>query len=104
MAHNLSSTAIPIVRRSGIERRHTTPVSEPVLIRLPEVMALCALSRSGIYEGIKNKTFPAPVKLNGRPSAWVKQEVPQWINAQIVASRRAGAGTRQHGILGAVSG
>lgn len=75
----------------------TSPVNDPVLIRLPEVMALCALSRSGIYERIKNGTFPAPVKLDGRPSAWVKHEVQQWNVRQIAATRRAEAHTRQSG-------
>ncbi len=77
------------VRRSGIDRRMTPTIHDPVLIRLPAVMALCALSRSCIYEGIKSGTFPAPIKLNGRPSAWIKQEIQQWVNARICASREA---------------
>ena len=97
MPHDAPKTIIPNVRRSGIERRMTSPVSDPVLIRLPEVMALCALSRSGIYERIKNGTFPAPVKLDGRPSAWVKHEVQQWNIRQIAATRRAGTHTRRSG-------
>lgn len=88
MSNNHPATIIPDVRRSGIDRR-TSPVAEPVLIRLPEVMAICALSRSGIYERVKNGTFPAPVKLDGRPSAWVRHEVQQWNIRQITASRRS---------------
>lgn len=88
MSNNHLNTISPDVRRCGIDRRTTSPV-EPVLIRLPEVMAICALSRSGIYERIKNGTFPAPVKLDGRPSAWVKHEVQQWNIRQITASRRS---------------
>jgi predicted DNA-binding transcriptional regulator AlpA len=73
--------------RSGIDRRRVRPVSDPILIRLPEVLAICALSRSCVYEGVKNGTFPSPVKLNGRPSAWIKQEVQQWVAQRIEASR-----------------
>lgn len=73
--------------RSEIDRRATPSISNPVLIRLPEVKALCALSRSCIYDAVKRRTFPAPVKLNGRPSAWIKQEVQHWINTRINASR-----------------
>lgn len=74
--------------RSGIDRRSTPTNNDPVLIRLPTVMAICALSRSCIYEGIKSGTFPAPVKLNGRPSAWIRQEIQHWINERIYASRK----------------
>ena len=90
MPHDLL-TPVQSARRSGMERRVEPPATEPVLIRLPEVIALCALSRSGIYERIKNGTFPAPVKLDGRPSAWVKHEVQQWNVRQIAASRRSSA-------------
>ena len=89
MANNLPAAIVQDMRRSGIDRRTTSHLAEPVLIRLPEVMAICALSRSGIYERVKNGTFPAPVKLDGRPSAWIKHEVQQWNVTQIAASRRA---------------
>jgi predicted DNA-binding transcriptional regulator AlpA len=79
---------MPTMQRSGIDRRTRPVIEDPVLIRLSTVIAICALSRSSIYEGIKSGTFPAPVKLNGRPSAWIKQEVQHWINDRITASRR----------------
>ncbi len=86
----LSATqSISVVHRSGIDRRVSPPISEPVLIRLPEVIAMCGLSRSSIYKCAKDKTFPAPIKLAGKPSAWIKQEVQQWVNAQVSASRLA---------------
>ena len=75
--------------RSGLDRRKASAIDDPVLIRLPVVMYICALSRSCIYEAIKSGTFPAPVKLNGRPSAWIKQEVQNWVRAQIRASRQS---------------
>ncbi|MES3021699.1 MAG: AlpA family transcriptional regulator [Pseudomonadota bacterium] len=77
------------LQRCGIDRRATPAIYDPVLIRLPAVMAICALSRSCIYEGVKNGTFPAPVKLGGRPSAWIKQEVQHWVNDRIHVSRQA---------------
>lgn len=79
---------MPNMPRSGTDRRTNPVIHEPVLIRLSTVIAICAMSRSCIYESIKSGTFPAPVKLNGRPSAWVKQEVQHWINSRIDASRR----------------
>ncbi|NGZ84741.1 helix-turn-helix transcriptional regulator [Duganella aceris] len=35
-------------------------------IRLREVLAICGKSRSSIYESIKKREFPAPVKLGRR--------------------------------------
>jgi hypothetical protein len=32
-------------------------------IRLKEVLAICGMSRSSVYESIKKGAFPAPVKL-----------------------------------------
>lgn len=88
-ANSANPTEMAPLRRSGIDRRVTPAIGDPVLIRLPAVIAICALSRSCIYEGIKRGTFPAPVKLNGKPSAWIKQEVQNWINNQIQTSRRS---------------
>lgn len=57
------------------------------LIRLKDVLAICGKSRSSIYEAIRKGEFPAPVKLYGNSSAWIKSEVLQWAHACIHASR-----------------
>ncbi len=49
------------------------------LIRLREVLAICGMSRSSVYDAIKKGEFPAPVKLCGRSSAWVWSEVIHWV-------------------------
>lgn len=59
--------------------------NEVRLIRLAEVLAICGKSRSSVYESIKKGTFPAPVKLGGRSSAWVKSEVLDWAETCIHA-------------------
>lgn len=58
------------------------------LIKLPEVLAICGKSRSSVYDAIRNGAFPAPVKVGGRSSAWVKSEILQWARACIDSSRR----------------
>lgn len=63
------------------------PAPDLCLIRLREVLEICGKSRSSVYESIKRGEFPAPVKLCGRSSAWVKSEVIQWAEACIRASR-----------------
>lgn len=56
-------------------------------LRLPEVKAMIGLSKSSLYALIKEKQFPAPVRLGTRAVAWVKSEVRQWAAARVHASR-----------------
>ena len=71
------------------ERRVEPRMREERFIRLGEVLATCGKSRSSVYAGIKEGTFPAPVKLQGRSSAWLRSEVLRWMQACIEASRPA---------------
>lgn len=52
------------------------------IIRIREVMALTGLSRSSIYLGIKQRTFPRQLKLSVRSSGWLRSEVIEWVNAR----------------------
>ena len=54
-----------------------------VLEKLPAVKARTGLSRSEIYRRISARTFPAPVKLGERASAWNATEIDGWIAARI---------------------
>lgn len=67
--------------------RRAPKVQEERFIRLNEVLTICGKSRSSLYEAIKEGKFPAPIKLQGRSSAWVRSEIQQWIQACIAASR-----------------
>ena len=53
------------------------------LIRLKQVKEKTGLSRSSIYQFIKEGKFPAQVKLGQRAAAWVDSEVDDWINVRI---------------------
>lgn len=57
------------------------------LERLPVVMARTGLSRSSIYRQIASGTFPPPVKLGERISAWEAAAVDQWILARLGAKQ-----------------
>ncbi|WP_445232560.1 helix-turn-helix transcriptional regulator [Duganella rhizosphaerae] len=57
------------------------------MIRLPEVMAICGLSRSTVYAYTKRGEFPARVKITRHASAWVREEVLAWVESRIHASR-----------------
>ena len=56
------------------------------LIKLPDVEALSGLRCSKIYGSIRAKTFPPPVKLTARSSAWVEDEILT-LNAARIAGK-----------------
>ena len=56
-------------------------------LRLPEVQERVGLSRSTIYEYIKQKKFPASICLGARAKGFVESEIEEWIQSQIAKSR-----------------
>ena len=42
--------------------------------------------RSSIYQGIKNGTFPAPIKLGARSIGWLSTDIDAWINSRVEAT------------------
>jgi prophage regulatory protein len=57
------------------------------ILKLPEVIRMSCLARSTIYLRMKEKTFPTPIKLGERSVGWIEEEIQDWINQQIEASR-----------------
>ena len=69
----------------------TAPVTGALILeRLPQVKARTGFSRSEIYRRVQAGTFPAPIKLGERASAWNAAEVDSWI-ADRIAERDARA-------------
>ena len=66
-----------------------------IILRLPTVKARTGLSRSTIYLRISEGSFPKPVSLGGRAVGWIEEEIDDWLNQQIDASRPASAGEVQ---------
>lgn len=58
-------------------------------LRLPEVKAMTGLSKTSLYAMIRNKSFPAPVRLGPRAVAWLRSEVRRWAVERVHASRSA---------------
>ena len=56
------------------------------VLRLPEVVNLTGLSKSGVYQAIQDNDFPKPLKLGKRASGWLSSEVSGWIT-NIAAKR-----------------
>jgi prophage regulatory protein len=49
------------------------------LLREPEVKAATGLSRSQRYRMVKAGTFPAPVRISERASAWRQSQIAEWL-------------------------
>jgi len=58
-------------------------------IKLNEVVKLTGLSKASVYRLAKDSNFPKPIKLTpyGRSSAWILDEINQWMEECIDASR-----------------
>jgi len=57
------------------------------IIRMKDVIGTTGLSRSSIYQKISSNQFPKQVRLGARAVGWVLDEVNNWVNHQIEASR-----------------
>lgn len=61
------------------------------LIRLPEVMDRTGYRHASIYNLVRERKFPAPIKLaGGRATAWLESEIDNWISG-LAAQRDGGA-------------
>lgn len=61
------------------------------ILRLPEVSSKTGLSRSTIYEKMKQQKFPQSISLGERAIGFVSAEVDEWIEARINESRHKAA-------------
>jgi len=59
------------------------------ILRLPAVKAATGLSRSTIYERVRQGTFPPPVPLGGKAVGWLESEVSAWIRQTVAEGRKA---------------
>ena len=63
------------------------PPFAPVLpdtgfLREPQVLAFVPISKSTLWRRVRARTFPVPVKLSTRVTAWKAEDIRQWIAAQ----------------------
>jgi prophage regulatory protein len=64
-----ASLAAPALPRTGF-------------LRQPQVLQLVPISKSTLWRRIEAKTFPKPVKLSVRVTAWRAEDVYSWIAQQ----------------------
>lgn len=58
------------------------------ILRLPQVEARTGYKRSSIYRLVKSGDFPPQIRLGGRASGWLEQEIDEWIAARVRVSRQ----------------
>jgi len=48
------------------------------MLRLAAVEQLTGLKKTSIYDGVRNNTFPPPVRLAARAVAWRESDLIRW--------------------------
>jgi prophage regulatory protein len=57
-------------------------------LRLKQVKTLTGLSRSSIYDAIKNGDFPSSISIGARSVAWTEASIAHWQASKIEHSRK----------------
>jgi prophage regulatory protein len=60
----------------------TVTLPETGFLRLPQVLTFVPISKSTLWRRVTAGTFPAPVKLSSRVTAWRAEDVRKWIQLQ----------------------
>jgi prophage regulatory protein len=61
------------------------------ILRLALVKQRTGLSRSSIYSGVKQGTFPAQISLGPRAVGWLESSIDAWIQSRIALSSKVEA-------------
>ena len=67
---------------SGRSSSPTTRLPETGFLRQPQVLVFVPISRSTLWRRVQAGTFPGPVKLSARVTAWRAEDVRSWIAEQ----------------------
>ena len=71
----------------GNGKESSVSVDDVTFLRLPEVKAVTGLSKTTIYERIREADFPSPVPIGKRAVGWIESEIKQWAADRVLASR-----------------
>jgi prophage regulatory protein len=61
---------------------HGAPSGTSRLLLWPQVRQLVPLSRTTIWRAVRNKSFPAPIKISSGRVAWLEADIRDWISNQ----------------------
>lgn len=62
--------------------------SEPKILRRPQVQQRTGLSRSTLYQYIKDGMFPRSISLGPRSVGWLESDVSDWIEERVRISQK----------------
>lgn len=82
-----SNVAATAATSHSILTTSITPGSTPTLpetgfLRQSQVLTFVPISKSTLWRRIQARTFPEPVKLSERVTAWRAEDIRQWIAQQ----------------------
>ena len=60
---------------------------EPAILRRPQVQQRTGLSRSTLYQNIKDGEFPKSIALGPRSVGWLESDITDWITERVKISR-----------------
>ncbi len=66
---------------------HTKTSNAPTILRRHQVQQRTGLSRSTLYQYIKEGAFPASVQLGPRAVGWLESDISDWITARVKLAR-----------------
>ena len=67
---------------------HIKISKEPTILRRPQVQQRTGLSRSTLYQYIRDGEFPASISLGPRAVGWLESDVSDWISARVNLARQ----------------
>ena len=67
---------------------HTKTSNAPTILRRHQVQQRTGLSRSTLYQYIKDGGFPASVQLGPRAVGWLESDISDWITARVKLARQ----------------
>lgn len=57
------------------------------MLRLPAVLDRVGVHEATLYRWMREKKFPAPVRLGANSVAWREHDVDEWLASRVEASR-----------------
>lgn len=83
MMGNTSLVSPGTTRNSS--RSFTEQASGPRFYRMDQLLNLIPLSKATVWRKVKDGSFPRPVKLSVRITAWRADEIAAWLNQRLEA-------------------
>lgn len=65
------------------------------ILRLHDVKARCALSKTTIYRLIESGLFPKPIRLGPNSVGWLSDELDKWVTDRAAARTAATSRSRR---------